>query len=103
MQPRKIGHNKATFAGATFAKGRGGKLWGWASNGRAKCIVELGEAVWAAAHGPIAPGCKLIYLDGDPMNCELGNLGIEGNFEEPKPKKKKAAKKATKKTKKKAE
>jgi hypothetical protein len=96
---RKIGHTKASFRGAIFAKGRGGKYWGWASNGRAKAIVELGEAVWAAENGPIPSGSKLVYLDGDFENCELENLGLTGGEAKPaakKPAKKAKAKKASK-------
>ena len=96
---RKIGHTKASFNGAIFAKGRGGKYWGWASNGRGKAIVELGEAVWTAANGPIPSGSKLVYLDGDFENCELDNLRLTGGEAEPaakKPAKKTKAKKASK-------
>ena len=30
--------------------------------------------VWEQANGPIPKGHVVILLDGDPMNCELGNL-----------------------------
>ena len=96
---RKIGHSKATFKGTIFAKGRGGKLWGWASNGRGKAIVDLGEAVWSDANGPIPSGSRLVYLDGDFENCALENLSITGakpKAEKAKPAKKAKAKKASK-------
>ena len=96
---RKIGHSRASFKGVIFARGRGGRLYGWASNGRGKAIVELGEAVWADANGPIPPGSKLVYLDGNFENCELENLGLTGGESKPaakKPAKKAKAKKASK-------
>ena len=30
--------------------------------------------VWERANGPIPEGHVVLHLDGDPMNCELGNL-----------------------------
>ena len=32
--------------------------------------------VWEKANGPVPEGCRVIFKDGDPSNCDLSNLGL---------------------------
>lgn len=96
--PRKIGHSKKHFAGATFALGRGGRYWGWANAGRGKSIVDLADFVWFKHNGALPPGERLIHIDGDVANCQIRNLRIAGASPDAAPKPaKKAKNQATKK------
>lgn len=36
----------------------------------------LHRVVWEKANGPIEPGMIVIFLDGNPLNCELDNLAL---------------------------
>lgn len=35
------------------------------------------RVVWERAHGPIPDGCLVAFVDGNPLNCDIGNLMLE--------------------------
>ena len=37
---------------------------------------QLSHILWERANGPIPEGCRLIYKDGDKLNCTLDNLAL---------------------------
>jgi len=38
--------------------------------------VPLQRYVWENAHGPIPKGMKVVFKDGNPLNCDLDNLEV---------------------------
>lgn len=37
--------------------------------------VALHRLVWEEHHGPMPSGSRIVFLDGNPMNCNIENLG----------------------------
>ena len=44
-------------------------------------FVGKHRLIWEEAHGPIPKGHKIIFLDGDKQNCNIGNLALVSNAE----------------------
>ena len=38
--------------------------------------VELHRLVWEEHNGPIPKGYKIVFLDGNPLNCDISNLSL---------------------------
>lgn len=41
--------------------------------------TEKGRFVWAQHHGKIPEGHNIVYLDGNPLNCDISNLECTAN------------------------
>lgn len=44
--------------------------------------ILLHHYVWEQVHGPIPPGCKVTFLDGNIQNVSLENLALVSNAEQ---------------------
>lgn len=44
--------------------------------------VYLHHEIWMAHHGPIPPGHKVCFKDGNHLNCDIGNLELLSNSEQ---------------------
>lgn len=56
-----------------------GRRYTWSSKGYWRCTTKgdrhnLARHVWEERRGPIPPGHKVIYLDGDRFNVRIENL-----------------------------
>ena len=73
----KKGHISANSAPIGTEDVRDGYLYVKIQNGhKNKNWKQKSHIVWEAAHGPVPEGMKIIFLDGDPMNCSLDNLEL---------------------------
>lgn len=44
--------------------------------------TALHRILWTDANGPVPKGHKLYFKDGDPLNVEIGNIGIRSNADQ---------------------
>jgi hypothetical protein len=44
-------------------------------------FVHMGPWLWRRHHGPIPRGHNVCFKDGDPLNCDIGNLELVSNAE----------------------
>lgn len=66
-------HNK-TPIGTVVVK-TDGYLWQKVGEG-SRDWRQLSHILWEQANGPVPDGCRLIYKDGDKLNCTLDNLAL---------------------------
>lgn len=68
VQPNSYGYLRIKVADAPEEPGfRGARSRNW---------IFLHRLVWEQAHGPIAPGYRIWWKDGDHTNCALENLEL---------------------------
>ena len=71
------------YAGMRFtAQKTSGKHRYLRDTGRRTKTVYLHHVVWEQHHGPIPPGHKLAFRDGDHTNCDISNLELLTNSEQ---------------------
>lgn len=63
-----------------------GRRYTWSDKGYWRCTEmqnrhNLARLIWSRAHGPIPPGHKVIYLDGDRYNLAVKNLACLSHAE----------------------
>lgn len=63
-----------------------GRRYTWSSKGYWRCTTmgdrhNLARRIWYRENGPIPPGHKVIYLDGNRFNLSLANLGCFSHAE----------------------
>lgn len=73
FRPGHRPHNK-TPIGTVLVKSDG-YLWQKVGEG-CRDWRQLSHILWEQAHGPVPEGCRLIYKDGDKLNCTLSNLAL---------------------------
>lgn len=89
FQTHRLPLNAKKFLPARQVDGRkftrqktGGKHRYWRATIRKKKTEYLHHAVWIQHHGPIPPGFKVCFKDGNADNCRIGNLELLSNSEQ---------------------
>lgn len=69
-------HVKIPFVKMQLCNGNSGQMRSRGHNYKRPWWIPLKEKVWIDNYGEIPDGYCVVCIDGDQMNCDIGNLGL---------------------------